>query len=38
MIGMTGGDIMVISVKQLSDSAHEEIHEEVETIINITHE
>lgn len=33
MIGMTGGDIMVESVKQLSDSAHEELHDEVETII-----
>jgi hypothetical protein len=34
MIGITGGDIMVESVKQLSDSAHKELHEEVETIIN----
>ena len=32
MIGMTGGDIMVESVKQLSDSAHE-LHDEVETIM-----
>ncbi|KAG7360355.1 cation efflux family-domain containing protein [Nitzschia inconspicua] len=33
MIGMTGGDILVESVKQLSDSAHEELHQEVVSIL-----
>jgi hypothetical protein len=33
MIGITGGDILVESVKQLSDSAHEELQQEVELIL-----
>ncbi|KAL3910987.1 MAG: hypothetical protein SGILL_007466 [Bacillariaceae sp.] len=34
MIAMTGGDIMVESIKQLSDSAHEELQEEVGDILD----
>jgi hypothetical protein len=33
MIGITGGDILMESVKQLSDSAHEELQQEVELIL-----
>ncbi|KAL3930420.1 MAG: hypothetical protein SGARI_004491 [Bacillariaceae sp.] len=33
MIAMTGGDIMVESIKQLSDSAHEELQQEVSDIL-----
>jgi hypothetical protein len=33
MIGMTGGDILVESIKQLSDSAHDGLQQEVESIL-----
>jgi Dimerisation domain of Zinc Transporter len=38
MIGMTGGDILVESIKQLSDSSHDGLQQEVESILQSLHD